>query len=346
MSLEQAFDRFLPLIETELQEVVRTPHPGRATYYGMMRYHLGWVDEDLQPMEAHRGKRLRPILCLLACQAAGGDPGQALPAAAALELVHNFSLVHDDIQDVSHYRRGRRAVWDIWGAAHGINVGDGLFVLARLALHRLEDHGVPPARQLAATLILDQACLALCEGQFFDMTFEEQLDTSLDEYLWMINHKTAALLAASAQMGAIIATGDSELADQYRSFGRYLGLAFQVQDDILGVWGDEELTGKSAATDLRDKKKALPATYALNQREHPGAARRLAGLYAQEGPLDGAGIETALQILEETGAHAYAEDMARHYYEQALDYLAATGIENTAQDQLYQLAASLLGRRT
>ena len=124
MSLRAAFDRFLPQIEDELQEIVRAPHHSLGAYYGMMRYHLGWLDEDLRPLVANSGKRIRPMLCLLVCQANGGDPEQALPAAAAVELVHNFSLVHDDIQDISHTRRGRRAVWDIWGQAHGINVED------------------------------------------------------------------------------------------------------------------------------------------------------------------------------------------------------------------------------
>ena len=143
---------------------------------------------------------------------------QALPAAGALELIHNFSLVHDDIQDGSHYRRGRRAVWDIWGTAHGINVGDGLFVLARLALHRLRARGVPLERCQAATLAFDEACLSLCEGQFFDMTFEERLDVDLDQYLWMILHKTAALLAAAMQMGATLDTDDADLIEHLRSF--------------------------------------------------------------------------------------------------------------------------------
>jgi geranylgeranyl diphosphate synthase type I len=346
VSLSQAFDLYLPLIEAELQDIVRAPHHSRAVYYGMMRYHMGWLDEDLDPVEVRSGKRLRPMLCLLACQAAGGDPEQALPAAAALELVHNFSLVHDDIQDVSHHRRGRLAVWDIWGMAQGIYVGDGLFVLARLALHRLGERGVSLARQQAATLALDRACLALCEGQFFDMTFEEQLDTDLEQYLWMIDHKTAALLATSAQMGAIVASDDPQVIDHFRSFGRNLGIAFQIQDDILGAWGDERVTGKSAATDIRDKKKALPATYTLNQTSNAGAAQRLARLYAQEGPLDQEGIEAGLTILGEVGARAHCEEMAQEYHDRALDSLDSTRIENTALAHMRQLAASLLGRQT
>ena len=345
MSPDDTLDRFLPHIEEDLQRVILAPRQGLETYYGMMRYHLGWADGALQPIEANSGKRLRPILCLLSCEAAGGDPHHALPAASAVELVHNFSLVHDDIQDRSPLRRGRRAVWDIWGMAHGINVGDGLFVLARLALHRMEDRGVPLHRCQAAALALDRACLALCEGQFLDMTFEDRLDVDMDQYLVMIRHKTAALLAASTQLGAIIATDDAERVDDYYRFGENLGVAFQIQDDILGAWGDERETGKSAATDLRDKKKTLPVVYALNHPDDHAAAQQLAALYASNGPLNEAGMESALAILEGLGARQYAEEMAEAHYRQALQSLDQTGAANAAQSDLRELAASLLGRK-
>jgi geranylgeranyl diphosphate synthase type I len=314
----------------------------------MMHYHLGWADESLAPIQSNSGKRLRPVVCLLAAEAVGGDVDQALPAAAALELVHNFSLVHDDIQDGSHHRRGRRAVWDLWGMPHGINVGDGLFVLARQALYRLVDRGVPLARCQAAMQTLDRACLSLCEGQFFDMTFEDWVEVDLDQYLWMIRHKTAALLAASAQMGAIVASDDAALAEHYRAFGEHLGVAFQIQDDVLGAWGDEQLTGKSAATDIRDKKKTLPVVYALNQAGDRAAARQLAALYAQPGPLGESGIASALAILEGVGARAHAEEMAETYYRRSLQSLdqAATAGDSQSLASLRELAASLMGRQT
>jgi geranylgeranyl diphosphate synthase type I len=346
LSLRNAFKDLLPQIEADLQEATHLPQQSLRPYYGMMHYHLGWVDEELQPLQANSGKRLRPLLCLLSCQALGGNPQQALPAASALELIHNFSLVHDDIQDGSHTRRGRRAVWDIWGMPHGINVGDGLFVLARLALHRLDNRGVSPSRQQAATLALDQACLALCEGQYFDMAFEDRPDVDLDQYLWMIRHKTAALLAAAAQLGAIVATDDTEQLSRYYRFGENLGMAFQIQDDILGTWGDEKATGKSAATDIRDKKKTLPVVYTLNQTRDRGAAQRLTDLYAQQGPLDESAIQLVLARFEEVGARQHAENAAEEYYRAALQSLEQTGIENMAQSHLHEIAASLLRRQS
>ena len=350
MSLDPAFERLLPLIEADLQTALTPAHPALEPYYGMMRYHLGWLDEQFQPQPANSGKRLRPLLCLLSNAALGGDVQQALPAATALELVHNFSLVHDDIQDNSRFRRGRRAVWDVWGAAQGINVGDGLFVLARLVVHRLAERGVPLPRQQAVTVALDQACLALCEGQFLDLTFEDRLDVDLEQYLWMIRHKTAALLAASTQIGALLATDDEGAVECFHRFGESLGLAFQIQDDILGVWGDERLTGKSVASDIQTKKKALPAVYALNQSHDREAAQALAALYSREGPLDAQATRQALSIVDRVGAREYAEEMATRYYQQALENLAPIKPQAKPQAialaELRRMAASLLGRQT
>ncbi len=347
MSLADASQRLLPLVEADLRQVLSIPHPDAAPYYGMMHYHLGWVDGALRPAApSGTGKRLRPLICLLACEAAGGDPHQAVPAGSAIELIHGFSLIHDDIEDGSPLRRGRPAVWSVWGVPHAINAGDGMFVLARLALHRLADRGVPAGRCQAAAVAFDHACLAVCEGQFFDMSFESRPAVDLDQYLWMIRHKTATLLAASAQMGAMVAADDTDLIGRYFAFGLNLGMFFQIQDDVLGAWGDEQVTGKSAATDIRDRKKTLPVVYALNHPDDPDAARQLADLYARPGELDPPAIRDALRLLDRLGARQYAEEMAEEYYRLALAGLDEAGRENAARSHLRELAASLLHRRT
>lgn len=347
MSLADASKRLLPLVEADLREVLGVPHPDLAAYYGMMHYHLGWVDGALRPADpAGTGKRLRPLLCLLACEAAGGQVSQALPAASAIELIHGFSLVHDDIEDGSPLRRGRPAVWSVWGVPQAINAGDGMFVLARLALHRLADRGVPAGRCQAAGIAFDHACLAVCEGQFCDMSFEDRPGVDLHQYLWMIRHKTATLLAASAQLGAMVATDDTELIGRYFAFGLNLGMCFQIQDDILGAWGDEQVTGKSAATDIRDRKKTLPVVYALGHPGDPAAARSLAELYARPDDLDPPDVRAALDLLDRLGARRYAEEMAEQYYRLALAALDEAGKENAATSHLRELAASLLRRQT
>jgi geranylgeranyl diphosphate synthase type I len=342
MSLKNALERYLPLIEAELREALALRHPQLTSFYGMMQYHLGWVDEDFVPTEGDAGKRLRPILCLLSCQATGGNPNQAVPAAAAIELVHNFSLVHDDIEDKSHLRRSRSTVWKVWGMPQAINAGDGLFVLAHLVMHRLADRGVPPQRVLTAFEIFDEACLALTEGQYLDLSFEARLDVDVDQYLSMIRGKTAALFSASAQLGALIAGSDPESIARYRRFGENLGLAFQIVDDILGIWGDPHLMGKPAADDIQQRKKTLPIVRALEQ-EQKTKNRGLRKIYQRE-TIDKEAVRVALNILEDLEARHYAEEIANDHYLQALAELDAVGVENEVQDDLRELAAFLVER--
>jgi geranylgeranyl diphosphate synthase type I len=342
MSLKNAFERHLPPIEAELREVLATPHPQLTFFYGMMQYHLGWVDEGFAPTTGGAGKRLRPILCLLTCQATGGDPDQALPAAAAIELVHNFSLVHDDIEDRSLLRRGCPTAWKVWGVPQAINAGDGLFALAHLAMQRLADRELPPQRVLTAFEILDQACLALTEGQYLDLSFEARLDVDVEQYLSMIRGKTAALFSAATQLGALVAGDDAESIAHYRRFGEKLGLAFQIVDDILGVWGDPQVTGKPSADDIRQRKKTLPIVKALEEDRKAGG-KGLGEIYQRE-TIGEEDVRMALSILEDLGARRYAEEMAHNYYQQALAELDATGVENEAQDDLREAAAFLVER--
>jgi geranylgeranyl diphosphate synthase, type I len=345
MSLQVTIERLMPPLEEDLRRLCQSPHPSLAAYYGMMHYHMGWVDEALRPVEARGGKRIRPLLVLLAAEAAGADPHQALPAASAVELIHNFSLVHDDIQDASPLRRGRPTVWRLWGPPQAINVGDGLFVLARLSLQRLADLGLPLPLCQAALDTFDQTCLALCEGQYLDMSFEGRLDIDQDQYLWMIHQKTATLLAACARLGGQAAQAGSVPLRHLYAFGENLGMAFQIEDDILGTWGDAQVTGKSAATDVRDKKKTLPVVYTLNHPDNRPAARELAELYAQPGALDEGQTASALACLDRVAARRHAEVMAEGYYHQALDSLEQAGLPPAALSNLRELAASLLGRQ-
>ncbi len=335
MNVRTYMDRYLPLIERELEDAL-ADRGGLSVFYGMMRYHMGWLDEHLAPISGPRGKRLRPVLCLLACEAVGGKPDHALPAAAALELVHNFSLIHDDIEDKSPTRRHRATVWNLWGTAQGINCGDGMYTVAFLKLGQLPERGVPYGRALNAQRALAETCLTLTEGQYIDMAFETEVDVSLESYLRMIGAKSAALLACSAYLGAYLGGADDGVAELYRQFGENLGMAFQVIDDILGIWGTEDITGKSTATDILSRKKTLPILYALDDPE-------LRDIYARErvGEDD---VQRVVQILEEREAHTYAEGVAAKYSEQATRCLQHTGIDTPAHRAIYELAGSLLKR--
>ncbi len=263
--------------------------------YHMMKYHLGWLDEQLRPAHFHPGKRIRPRLCFLTCGATGAPPERAAAPATAVELVHNFSLVHDDIQDRSHTRRHRRTVWDIWGEAQAINAGDGLLVLAQLAL--TEDAATDPARKLRALQMINNACLLLCEGQCLDLDFERRPSVTRDEYYAMIERKTGALLETCCSLGALYGEADEPTVAAYARFGKYLGLAFQAQDDYLGIWGDPKETGKPAADDVVSKKKALPLVRLLEVAE--GRDReRLGDIVARPGPASNEETAEILGIMD------------------------------------------------
>jgi len=331
---------YLTAIEDELRAIVSAPEDTVAPLYNIMAYHLGWLDQDLNPAEAYSGKRLRPLLCLLSCEAAGGDWHQALPAAVALELVHNFSLIHDDIEDNSPARRGRPAVWTVWGLAHGVNVGDSMLVLAHLSLSRLRDLGVELGTVLTAAVALDATLLQLCQGQYLDIAGEGDVDTTEESYLKMIGGKTAALIAASTQLGALIG-GAGDKTDSYRQFGWHLGLAFQMVDDILGTWGDPATTGKPAASDIKSRKMTLPVIFALQAGDE---GKKLAHLYRRE-HLSNEDVAQAMAILESVGARQYVQQQAAQYERSALAALDAAGARPPAEEHLRNLATSLTSRQ-
>ena len=224
-------------------------------YVAMFNYQLGWEGEGAG-MDA-QGKRIRPLLLLLACQACGGDWRLALPAAAAVELVHNFSLIHDDIQDCSEVRRGRPTVWVKWGEAQAINAGDAMLTVAQYELLSLDQHFSAQVVNHAVRL-LQSACLDLTRGQFLDIAFEKEDDLPIDLYWQMVGGKTGALLATSFQLGALLAGINEDIQLGMTEFGTIIGAAFQVQDDWLGIWGDDVSTGKSTTSDLISKKKTYP----------------------------------------------------------------------------------------
>lgn len=338
---QQALQTYLPQIDTEMRRLM-TPPDGRLNpLFGMMHYHLGWVDQQFTPVAADAGKRLRPALTLVACQTLGGRIERALPAAAAVELIHNFTLIHDDIEDRSATRRGRPTVWHIWGEPQGINAGDALFVLARNALLRLSEQAVPAEVVLAAVQKLDETCLALCQGQYLDMHFETTFEVDLAAYLQMIDGKTAGLLACSGYLGALLATDSPEQAHLFWDLGRAMGLAFQIQDDWLGIWGDASATGKPAADDLRRRKKSLPVVFALNH-DSPAAAE-FRQLYAAEA-LSEADIRRAITLLETVGSQDFTLAEARRQTEQALSLLAAIPVSAAEKALLQQMADFFIQR--
>jgi geranylgeranyl diphosphate synthase, type I len=320
--LEEALSPYRRVIAEGLHQAVtqvRTPAPEEpeaaarlASFYGQMQYHFGWRDAQLAPATARLGKLLRPVLVLLAYDLARAtsehnpdhkqlETAAIMPAALAVELVHNFSLIHDDIEDGDTSRHHRDTLWKVWGQPQAINTGDGMFALARLTLLDLLDARVPAERLVRLAALLDLTCLRLCEGQFLDMSFEGQRDITTGMYLAMIERKTAALMECAMEIGARLAGLEGDDAARYAAFGNCLGVGFQLRDDILGIWASDDKLGKSAAGDLRRRKMTLPTIHAL---DHASAEdrRALEVCLSSTGDVSDAQVGVVLEILERTHA--------------------------------------------
>jgi geranylgeranyl diphosphate synthase type I len=301
----------------------------------MLAYHLGWEGEGAGP-EA-QGKRIRPLAVLLCADSVGLDWRKALPAAAAVELLHNFSLVHDDIQDQSPLRRSRPAVWVKWGMPQAINAGDVLFTLAFASLQELKG-SVSPETALEAGRVLQKVCLDLTRGQYLDISYEGLRSLAEEAYWPMVSGKTSALLGGCCEMGALAAGADLARRGAYCEFGAHLGLAFQVLDDWLGIWGDVALTGKSTESDLVSGKKTLPVLYGL-AKQGKFARRWLAG------PLAPGDVAEMVGLLTAEGAEAYTLEKAAELTRQALDALQRAVPDETRSSDLRELADNLLQRK-
>jgi geranylgeranyl diphosphate synthase type I len=332
--------RWLPRVESDMRESLENSETAVAQHYGMLRYHLGWADEQLMPQHYPAGKRLRPMLCLLACVELGGDPTAALPAASAIELLHNFSLIHDDIEDGDETRRHRPTLWKVWGVPQAINAGDALYTVAYAAMQRLARRGIAPQMTLDALGIFTAACLALTEGQHLDMGFEKRNDVTVAEYLRMIEGKTAALVGASVEIGALLGGAAPEQQRAAQRFGVASGLAFQIQDDLLGIWGDPTVTGKAAGNDLLRRKKSLPILHTLN---HAHVGMEFAALL--NGDLGPEQLPAALALMERAGARAYAEQQVHYSHQESATALATLLGARANGSMLWALAEGLLHRQ-
>lgn len=329
-SLPAIADAMLIDLDAGLHHSVDRLRASQNGLWEMASYAMGWTGEGAGPETT--GKRIRPLLCLLVCGGSGADWRAALPPACAVELIHSFSLIHDDIQDGDATRRGRPTVWKRHGSPQAINVGDAIFTLAFAALSGAEStHAAEWLR------ILSDTCLRLTYGQYLDLTYEDAQGITLAEYQEMIDGKTAALVEAACRLGAVSADASPERQASFAEFGRALGLAFQIQDDYLGVWGDPNLTGKPNASDLLARKKSLPILFGLEQ---SGKFRALLG-----GTITSESIPSLLAELESCGAKDHTLSLSRQWIDRAFDSLRAAQPQGEYSPQLETLARALLDRR-
>ncbi|MGW5051911.1 family 2 encapsulin nanocompartment cargo protein polyprenyl transferase [Actinokineospora sp. NPDC004072] len=291
-------------------------------------YHFGWWDEHGLPTGADAGKALRPTLALLAARAVGGTAEAALPAAVAVQLVHDFSLLHDDVMDGDTVRRHRPTAWRVFGVNQAILAGDALLTLA---MEVLADSGHPAAQR--AVKLLGEAVQRLTAGQSADVSFETREKVDLAECLRMVEGKTGALFGASCALGALFGGGSSQQVLHLRWFGEKLGLAFQFVDDVLGVWGDSAITGKPIHSDLDSRKKSLPVVAALTSGTPTARALRL--LYHADAPLD---LTHAADLIERCGAREWSHSQAEALLTQARVQLRAASPVDPAAQELETIA--------
>lgn len=300
-------------------------------------HHFGWWDEHGDPVEAVGGKAIRPTLVLLAAEAAGGVPGSAVPAAVAVELVHSFSLLHDDVMDGDVTRRHRPTAWTVFGTGPAILAGDALLTLAFDVLAT----GAPSVAREGMRK-LSAAVQDLVDGQSADIAFERRTDVDLPECLTMAEGKTGALLGCACGLGALYGGGGPEQVGHLRGFGERLGLAFQLVDDLLGIWGDPQVTGKPVYSDLRRRKKSLPVVAALTSGTPAGD--ELAALYHRDQPLSDADLLPAAELIDSAGGRAWCQAQADDLLAQALGHLWSAAPAERAAAELEALARMVTHR--
>ena len=350
-TLPGMFVRYKDSVEQELYRAVA--ETGLPDAYLLLSYHLGWTDRHGAPAQstASQGKALRPTLCLFACHALADDYSRAVPAAAALELIHNFSLLHDDIQDGDLERRHRPTAWHIWGIPRALTAGNAMQCAGDLACLRVAGNvagegqplrGPGPDTAVKVSGILTGSYLEMIEGQCLDLDFEGRTDIATGEYLHMIACKTGALIRCGVEIGAMLATEDEHTVRAFASFGSYLGRAFQIRDDYLGIWGDEATLGKATGNDIRRRKKSYPVVFAF-ERANGAAMDDLRRIYNQE-RLEEDDVQRVLAVLDEVGAQSNAQLLTEASANQALDALAHVELPDWARAEADELV-DFLARR-
>lgn len=322
------------LVEPALRAAVGTLPPSMRRIAG---YHLGWWDRTGAHVSSDGGKAIRPTLVLLSAAVVGGSPRESVPAAVAVELVHNFSLLHDDVMDGDLTRRHRPTAWSVFGIGSAILAGDALLTLA---LDVLASSGHPAAG--AAMRTLSAAVQELVDGQWSDMEFEHQSTVELPDCESMATNKTAALIGGACALGAMFGNAKPEQVGHLRAFGEQLGLAFQHVDDLLGIWGRPKRTGKPVFSDLRNRKKSLPVVAALTSDSEAG--RELADLYARTAPPSDEELARVADLVDLAGGRAWSESQADELVARAVRRLEELGPTTPAAAELTDLANHLIHR--
>lgn len=336
MGKEVVIEEMRQAFDSQLRQCVDHPLVSASPFFKeILEYQLGWVGNDVSV--ATQGKRLRPLLVLLSTHAAGGDWTQSLPAAAAVELLHNFSLIHDDIQDQSPTRRGRQTVWVKWGVAQAINSGDAMLGVSNLALLELKQK-FPSQVVVNATTLFQLTLVELTRGQYLDLAYEKVDDLSMDDYSMMIEGKTGALLSCCLELGVMLGGASTSQCVKAAQFGRLVGRAFQIQDDWLGIWGLDQETGKPGYSDLYERKKSYPILTGIRNK------KKFADMWNQTSVIDPANSADFARQLEEEGIKEKTEHEFASTYAEARELLRKIDFADSRKLPLDHLVESILTR--
>ena len=359
-------DGYRAKVEDELRLLVQKGSTPLLDLNTMNCYHMGFCDRDGKPTSSSKGKYLRPLFCVAMCAGLGGDPEQAIPAAAALELTHRTTLIFDDIQDKGDERNNQPTVWAIWGADQAINAGLALSSLARLSVHRLSLRNVPVTKVLGIQSVLENAVIDVCHGQFMDISFVDSITVSVKDYLRMVSGKTGALFAASCVVGAMLASPDEEEVkaplgipegQKFRymrfdpvlgrawEFGLNMGVAFQIHDDYLGVWGDEAMVGKTA-NDIQEKKRSLPVVLALAKfPDEEVTPHRTMRNWLNNPSISKEAAADIRSWMEKHGIPELAKKIENRYIRKARTNLKELSLQPKYQDQFEEVLSFLTERK-
>jgi len=326
-------------IQSYLKIIIDSHAKEDMRVYNMLKYCFGWEDKFGNKINATTGKGLRPSLCLFATESLGGSFDKSIYAASSIELIHNFSLIHDEIQDLDEFRHHRPTLWTIWGSEKALVSGDILRIIADISIENLLINKDDTALHLECTKLLTQACLEMIEGQYLDITFEKEINVSLEQYMNMISKKTGALIRCSLNIGALIASKNKNTLEVFRDAGTDLGYGFQIRDDILGIWGTEDSTGKPVGLDIKRKKKSIPILHAINAASDM-RKEILIGIFAKE-QISDHDVTTVLDIMDETKSLEYSENLSKEYCYKSIDHIYDAKLNQEFTNDFIDLAKFL-----
>lgn len=334
------FEKYSPLIDKELKRLLKSQE--NYAMYDMMHYFFGYKNENFKPMKVYGGKRYRSGLCMLLADIYG-NMNKAIKVAAAIELFHNFTLIHDDIEDMDPLRRGRSTVWKLWGINHAINTGDGQLLLTNLELAEVAEKY--PKEGVKVQKFLYEKFLEVFEGQYLDFTLTDlplgNVFVTEKNYLTMIKKKTSVLVGASTKSAGIIIGLSEKEAELLWEFGLNFGLAYQICDDMVSIWGNSEVTGKLVANDLYEKKKTLPVIYLYNKL-NGGQKQKLAKIYNKKRRLNRLEVKELISLLDEHEAYDYCWQKVQNYASRAQRSIDKLTVSRKDKDILSVVVNTLL----